>query len=652
MLTDERLFQVLERWVAEAEAGRLLPVADLCRDCTDLLPEAERQIAVLRRFHVLARATMATTVEPGIDRLPPPPPIQVPDLELPSTNPRLSPSGQHEDTHISRPPGPASPAAIPGLPAVPGYEILGELGRGGMGIVWKARDVQLDREVALKIVRPDVAASPGAAERFHREARALAAVRHDHVVEVYDYGEIDGAHFVAMPLLAGETLDTRLQKQSPLLPTEVVRIGLELADGLAAVHARGLIHRDLKPSNVWLEAPRGRVKLLDFGLARDPGVSDGVTRQGTVVGTPAYMSPEQANGCGLDARSDLFSLGSLLYQAATGQAAFAAPTVTATLAAVGEKEPTPARTVNPAVPAALSALIERLHRKNPADRPASAAEVVRQLHALAAVGEPSPVDYKPGAPATGWFPNTRRHWWPGRARLAVAGALSFFMIGGAILYHSVTNRPQDPAKSLKGPGTTLSEPLRVRKLDVLHLKGMGAKKTQPQGIFGKESFGASPEDNIKVTASLSRPGYCYLIVFRPDGIDEILYPQGSNEVPIRTEEPHYPSKDRTAEYGLDDGTGLWLVALVASDEPLPAYTDWRRQHLGGPWTKSEGEANLIWLDDGNWLEAVTPRGVQNRGSRGEKKAAGASPVVKVVDWLKAETGGTVSAVGFTVKANK
>src|SRR5262249_2398039 len=146
-----------------------------------------------------------------------------------------------------------------------------------------------------------------------REARALAAVRHDHVVEIYDYGEIDGVRFVAMPLLAGESLLTRLQRQSPLPPAEVVRIALELADGLAAVHAQGLIHRDLKPSNVWLEArgdkrpacppeaegtsgplvaTGGRVKLLDFGLARDPGAGDSVTCPGTVVGTPAYMSPE------------------------------------------------------------------------------------------------------------------------------------------------------------------------------------------------------------------------------------------------------------------------------------------------------------------------------------------------------------------------
>jgi serine/threonine protein kinase len=613
MVADERLYQLLESGVAEADTGRLLSVADLCRDCPDLLPEAERQIAVLRQFHLLARPDATTAVEM--------------QARVDTTSGTL-PTGLTQGPLLG-------PGARFGR-----YQIVAELGRGGMGVVWKAHDTLLGRHVALKLMRPEVADNPGTADRFLREARALAAVRHDHVVAVYDCGEIDGVRFVAMPLLAGETLDTRLQKQSPLPLAEVVRIGLELAEGLAAVHAGGLIHRDLKPSNVWLEAPNGRIKLLDFGLARDPGTSDGVTSPGTVLGTPAYMSPEQTNGCGLDARSDLFSLGSVLYQAATGRSPFAAPTMTATLAAVGEKEPPPARTENPALPAALSDLIERLHRKNPADRPESAAEVVRQLHALADIGGAATVDYKPVA--TGGPPvATRRRRWPGR-RLAVAAAVSMFLIAAAILIYSVTKHSRETGIVHQ------VEPMRV-KLDVLHLKGIDDKKTELRGAFGKESFGALLEDSIKMTARLSRPAYCYLIVFRPDGVDKVLYPQSANEAPKWTEEPHYPSKDRSTEYGLDDGTGLWLVALVASDEALPAYADWRRQHPGGPWMKSEGEADLVWLDDGNWLEAVTPRGLRTRGSRGEKKAAGASPVVAVVDWLKAETGGTVSAVGFTVE---
>ncbi len=621
MLTDDRLYQVLESWVAEADTGQLLSVADVCRDYPDLLPEAERQVAVLRQFHALARPDAITT---------------------------------HEfQTKLDTSAGTPSPEPARRLSLSPGtrfgrYEILEELGRGGMGIVCRAHDTLLHREVALKLMRPDVAANPSAANRFCREARAMAAVRHDHVVEVYDYGEINEVRFVAMPLLAGETLAARLKKQAPLPSAEVVRIGLELADGLAAVHAVGLIHRDLKPANVWLEGPRGRVKLLDFGLARDLEAGDGATRLGSVVGTPAYMSPEQANGRDVDARSDLFSMGSVLYQAATGRSPFAAPSFTATLAAVGEKEPPSARAVNPAVPTALADLIERLHRKERTQRPASALEVMQQLHALA-MSEMTTVDEQSTR-----LDGRRRAGWSRRLRLAAAGVFALLLGLAIVGFRYAGSRPEEDhtVRELSPERHEPAEPLRVRALEVLHLKGVDQGQTKPRCVLGTESFGASPDDDIKVIARLSRPAYSYLIVFRPDGNDEVLFPQGADVPPKWMDEPRYPSTDRGKVYGLTDGTGLWLVALVASDSPLPAYAEWRRQHPGGPWTRTDGEANVVWLDDGNWLEAVTPRGVRNRGERGEKEAAGTAPIVRVVDWLKKETGGTVSAVAFTVEAKR
>jgi hypothetical protein len=159
------------------------------------------------------------------------------------------------------------------------------------------------------------------------------------------------------------------------------------------------------------------------------------------------------------------------------------------------------------------------------------------------------------------------------------------------------------------------------------------------------------DERLMVTARLSRPASCYLIVFRADGQDEVLYPQSAQDAPELTDEPRYPSKDRSKVYGLSDDTGLWLVALVASEDPLPAYAEWRRRHPDGPWAQSDGEANVVWLDDGQWIEAVTPRR-RSRGGRGEEEAAGTAPIVRVVDWLKAETGGAVSAVAFTVEAKK
>jgi serine/threonine protein kinase len=622
MQTDDRIFPLLDRWVAEADAGRLLSVAELCRDCADLLPQVDQEIAVLRRFHVLARPSASTP------------------LEQPATVERtLDESGRD-----------ASPGPLP----APGgnfgrYQIIAELGQGGMGIVYQVRDTQLGRDVALKVMRPDVAANPISSARFLREARALAAIRHDHVVEIYDYGEVDGARFVTMPLLAGESLQTRLDRQSPLPPAEVIRIGTELAQGLAAVHARKLIHRDLKPSNVWLEAPTGRVKLLDFGLARDSRASDRLTSPGGVVGTPVYMSPEQVNGLELDARTDLFSLGSILYKAATGQSAFAARSLTATLKAVGETDPPPARRVNPAVPTGLSNLIESLHRKDPADRPASAAEVVKVVRTLAT----APAALTP-------LLRDRRtddgvgKWWPIRALLVVASVLALFLVLGMIilpliidLFGEANPRPDQPAERNK-----LTEPLRVRALEALHFKTIDNKRTQARLVLGTHSFGASVDDDIKVTAQLSRPAYSYIIVFRPDGKDQVLYPQHADDVPELTDQPTYPSKDRSKVYGLTEGTGLWVIALVASNSPLPAYTAWRRQHQGGPWARSDGEANVVWLDDGQWLEAVTPRGIRTRAERGEREAPGSAPVLRLVDWLKAETGGVVWAVGFTVEAKK
>jgi serine/threonine protein kinase len=620
MQTDDRLSQLVDHWVAEADNGRLLFVADLCRDCPELLPEAERQISVLRQFYLLAQPNTLATMEIA--------------------------AGQETHSGDSADGVPAVPGLLPGA-VFSRYQILAWQGRGGMGVVYRAQDTLLRREVALKVLKQDWAAKPSVSIRFLREARALAAVRHDHVVEVYDYGEIDGVSFVTMPLLAGETLEKQLERQNCLKPSEVVRIGAELAEGLAAIHEKGLIHRDVKPSNVWLESPSGRVKLLDFGLARDTVDLERATVPGALVGTPAYMSPEQLNGREVDARSDLFSLGSVLYKAATGQLAFAAPTLSATLAAIGEKEPRPARAVNPSVPDGLSSLIEKLHRKNPQERPATALAVVRELRQSANALETPGTKMLLAEPQRTRLP---RAWRDG----GIAAALVALLVIAILWIPSLSNHPRDEGGSSL-PVLKPSEPveaLRVRQLDVLHFENRDATKTTPRGPFGKESFGATLGDDIKVTARLSRPAYAYLIVFRPDGQDEVLFPQGANLIPELTDEPHYPSIERNKVYGLTDGTGLWLVALVASDSPLPSYAEWRKQHRAAPWTKSAGQPNVVWIDDSQWLEALTPGGLRNRGVRGEKTATGTTPIVSIVDWLKSETGGTGAAVGFTVEPAK
>jgi serine/threonine protein kinase len=275
------------------------------------------------------------------------------------------------------------------------YRVLRVLGHGGMGVVYKAEDPRLERLVALKAMLPTLAASESARLRFLREAKAAAAVKHDHVVTIYQVDEDRGIPFLAMEFLDGQPLDERLNNGAPLPMEEIVRIGREIAEGLQAAHERGLIHRDIKPANVWLETRRsplapvgrgaggeGRVKILDFGLARATREHGNLTQLGAVIGTPAYMAPEQARGEAVDARCDLFSLGCVLYRMCAGQLPFKGADTVSTLLAVATETPTPLSRLNPKTPPRLAALVDRLLAKKPSERLASASEAATELAAL------------------------------------------------------------------------------------------------------------------------------------------------------------------------------------------------------------------------------------------------------------------------------
>jgi hypothetical protein len=265
------------------------------------------------------------------------------------------------------------------------YRVLRELGAGGMGVVFEAADTRLERRVALKVMRVEAAADRDGRARFLREAKAAAALDHEHIVAVHDLGEENGAPFLVLPLLKGESLEARLQRQRPLPLAEALRIGREMAEGLTAAHEVGLVHRDVKPDNVWLAAPGGRVKLLDFGLARLAEGDATMTRSGAVLGTPAYMAPEQiGDPRKVDGRADLFSLGAVLYELLAGRRAFQGQTRDAVLISVATTQPPAPHAVNPAVPPEVSALVLRLLEKAPPQRPASARQVARQLRVLEA----------------------------------------------------------------------------------------------------------------------------------------------------------------------------------------------------------------------------------------------------------------------------
>jgi serine/threonine protein kinase len=258
------------------------------------------------------------------------------------------------------------------------YEIVEVVGRGGMGIVFKALDSVLHRIVAVKVMAPQFAASSSARQRFLREARAAAAVCHEHVVTIHAVGEAKSLPYLVMQFVAGVSLQERLENRGPLNLDEILRIGMQTAQGLAAAHAQGLVHRDIKPANILLENGVERVKITDFGLARAANDAS-LTQSGVIVGTPQYMAPEQARGETVDHRADLFSLGSVLYYLCTGQPPFEGDSSLAVIRRVCDEMPPPVNEINPKVPDWLVAIIDQLQAKEPDQRFPSATEVARLL---------------------------------------------------------------------------------------------------------------------------------------------------------------------------------------------------------------------------------------------------------------------------------
>src|ERR1700733_865335 len=273
------------------------------------------------------------------------------------------------------------------------YRILEQLGAGGMGVVFKAQDNRLERAVALKFLPENLAQQPQALERFRREARAASALNHPGICTIYDVGEQDGQAFIAMEFIDGETLRSHIHGK-PLPLDELLDLGIQIAEALDAAHAEGIIHRDIKPANIFV-TKRGRAKVLDFGLAKlvPKGVanadadsaarpSDSTSIVGIISGTPSYMSPEQVRGDDLDARTDIFSLGLVMYEMATGRQAFGGSTGGAIIEAVLTRPPVSARSINPEVPSSLEAIVDKALRKDRDQRYQSAADILADLQLL------------------------------------------------------------------------------------------------------------------------------------------------------------------------------------------------------------------------------------------------------------------------------
>src|SRR5438034_2216170 len=258
------------------------------------------------------------------------------------------------------------------------FEIQAPLGAGGMGEVYRARDTRLERTVAIKVLPEHLSSNPDARQRFEREARAISSLNHPHICALYDVGTQDGVDFLVMEYLEGQTLAERLQKGT--LPIEqVLKIGIEIADGLDKAHRQGIVHRDLKPGNIMLT--KAGAKLMDFGLAKPaeaafiasasagtPTLSNRLTVEGTIVGTFQYMAPEQLEGKDADARSDIFAFGAVLYEIATGRAAFTGNSKASLIASILSSQPAPIATLQPMTPPALDRVVRTCLAKDPEER--------------------------------------------------------------------------------------------------------------------------------------------------------------------------------------------------------------------------------------------------------------------------------------------
>jgi serine/threonine protein kinase len=268
------------------------------------------------------------------------------------------------------------------------YEIIDKLGEGAMGVVYRARDRTLGRVVALKMLSSEVGGEDELQQRFQREGEAVGRLNHPSIVSVYDMGEQDGRLYMAMELFDGEDLRTLIDSRAAISLLDRVRIIVEICEALGYAHTRGVVHRDIKPANI-LVTTTGRVKILDFGLAR-LAQGETITRRGVILGTPDYMSPEQAVGKPVDHRTDIFSTGAVLYEFLTLQKPFRGKTLHAVLYQIVSEEPEAVLTANPEVPGRLAAIVQEMLRKDVARRPVSLDDVgrrIREIHRALARSE-------------------------------------------------------------------------------------------------------------------------------------------------------------------------------------------------------------------------------------------------------------------------
>lgn len=561
--SDELLLRILNQDSGLAiESG--LQHLDECEHCQVRIEE----LAADQRQWTLAREGLCSRVEGG------------PDVENDFQNPTwfIPTAGQSSDWTDAVAKQLLQPPSHPEMLGRLGrYEIERLVGAGGMGVVFKAYDSELHRSVAIKMLAPHLSGSRSARERFAREARAAAAIVNDHVVPIHNVETEHATPYLVMQYIAGDSLQARLDRDGPLDVCEILRIGMQVATGLAAAHAQGLIHRDVKPSNIMLDENVARALLTDFGLARTQDEAC-LTRSGFHPGTPHYMSPEQVRGEELDGRSDLFSLGCVLYALCTGQPPFRADSGYAVMRRITDEQPRSIREQNAAIADWLERIVMRLLAKDRASRFQSAEELAKILeqclaHLQKPTTEPLPLAV---VPKTSFFDGARIRKW------MLAGMASAFLFFAGVLIVLETN---------KGTITIKCEadnvPIRIKRSDKV-VDEMVVCRT------GK---------SVRLAAG------DYVIEF--DGDSQDLVVEGGNvslvrgetktlQIAYRNSVADAPHEYKKTEKASDFSKPAPTIATVASDL-TSAINDFNRVHSeelrssnSPPLTEDEFLASLWW----------------------------------------------------------
>jgi hypothetical protein len=471
------------------------------------------------------------------------------------------------DSDTDFPKGPR-PGAESGPPVIPGYEILGKLGEGGMGTVYKARHQSLDRLVALKVVRWDFAADPSHLVRFQREARAAARLSHPNIVTLYDAGQDGGRPYLTMEYVEGVTLAELVRRRGPLSVGEACDLIRQAALGLQHGHERGLVHRDIKPSNLIVTQGTRQLKILDFGLARlrehvaACAPSTEVTEEGALMGTADYLAPEQAlDARRVDIRADIYALGCTLFHVLTGQPPFPGASLTEKLLRHQQEGPPSLAALRPGLPNGLAAVVARMTAKRPEDRYNTPAEVAAALVPFCRGTTPSAVEGQaPGAAGTGYSAPTlsvavgenpavrvSRPWDPHRALLITLGGLALLLT----LWQALP-RPRQPEPSLDNLRLYVRRNRDDQRMVCHDLVSDG----RTGDLAPIEPLG--PSDDFKLHGRFSQPTYWYLV-----WIDSA----GESSVPAVSEglqqDVDYPVGDQVVQVSPNDPPGLHLLLLVA-----------------------------------------------------------------------------------------